>query len=86
MPDKVFKTTDELIQLLITRGMDISTPGQKSYAKKTLQHYGYYNLINGYNKLFLKTKNPDDVFKQGTKIEEIVALYDFDCAFSYLGK
>ncbi len=80
MPDKVFKTTDELIQLLITRGMDISTPAQKSYAKKTLQHYGYYNLINGYNKLFLKTNNPDDVFMQGTKIEEIVALYDFDCA------
>lgn len=40
MPDKVFKTTDELIQLLITRGMEVSTPAQKSYAKKTLQHYG----------------------------------------------
>ena len=79
MADKVFKTTDELIKLLISRGMDISTSTQKSYAKKALQHYGYYNLINGYNKLFLVTKDPEDSFKSGTKIEEIVALYEFDC-------
>ena len=50
--DKVFKTNDELISLLISRGVDISTPEHKSFAKKALQHKGYYNLINGYSKLF----------------------------------
>lgn len=78
MSDKEFKTTDELIQLLIKRGMKI-TGTQKSYAKKSLQRYGYYNLINGYNKLFITTKIPEDKFKNGTTIEEIVALYEFDC-------
>lgn len=77
MGNKVFKTTDELIQLLASRGMCMSS-SKKGYAKKSLQHYGYYNLINGYNKLFLKTKDPEDVFKNGTTLEEIVALYEFD--------
>lgn len=56
--DKVFKTHDELISLLVSRGVDISTPEHRSFAKKVLQHEGYYNLINGYNKLFLITKYP----------------------------
>ena len=77
MTDKVFKTTDELIRLLVSRGMSIP-PEKKKFVKTTLQHYGYYNLINGYNKLFLVTKVPDDEFRQGTTIDEIVALYDFD--------
>lgn len=78
MSDKVFKTHDELIALLSSRGVDISTPEHKSFAKKTLQHEGYYNLINGYNKLFILTKIPDDKYKPGTTIEEIYSLYDFD--------
>lgn len=76
--EKVFKTHDELIALLVSRGVDITTPEHRSFAKKVLQHEGYYNLINGYNKLFLITKFPDDKYKPGTTIEEIFALYDFD--------
>ena len=78
--DKVFKTHDELISLLISRGVDISTPEHKSFAKKALQHKGYYNLINGYSKLFILSTIPDDKYKPGTTIEEICALYDFDRA------
>ena len=76
--DKTFKTHDELISLLISRNLDISTPEHKSFAKKVLQHEGYYNLINGYSKLFLASTVPDDQYKTGCTMEEIFALYDFD--------
>ena len=33
MADKIFKTHDELIALLISRGVDISTPEHKSFTK-----------------------------------------------------
>lgn len=73
--EKPFKTYDEQIQLLISRGIEISNLQQKSNAKKLLQHEGYYNLINGYSKLFLDTPN---CYKSGTTMEEISALYKFD--------
>lgn len=76
--DKIFKTHDELIALLISRNIDISTPEHKSFAKKALQHEGYYNLINGYSKLFLASIIPNEKYKSGTTMEEIFALYDFD--------
>lgn len=75
MPTKDFKTYDEQINILISRGVNILTSEDKSFAKKTLQHEGYYNLINGYNKLFLSTVN---VYKAGTTLQEIYALYSFD--------
>ena len=73
--EKPFKTYDEQIQLLISRGIEISNPQQKSNAKKLLQHEGYYNLINGYSILFLNAPN---CYKTGTTMEEISALYKFD--------
>ena len=75
MPAKDFKTYDEQINILVSRGVQIITPEDKSFAKKTLQHEGYYNLINGYNKLFL---SGTDVYKPGTTLQEIYALYSFD--------
>lgn len=65
MPDKEFKTTDELIALLISRGVDISTPEQRSFCKKGLQRFGYYNIINGYKNLFLDTtsSSTEDIYK-----------------------
>ena len=75
MPAKDFKTYDEQISILVSRGVQIITPEDKSFAKKTLQHEGYYNLINGYNKLFL---SGTDVYKPGTTLQEIYALYSFD--------
>ncbi|MBR1816632.1 MAG: Abi family protein [Lachnospiraceae bacterium] len=77
MSDKVFKNHNELIDLLISRGVDINTPEAKSFAKKRLQHEGYYNLINGYKNLFLKDPLKDD-YKEGTTINEIYSLFIFD--------
>lgn len=81
MAEKEFKTYDEMISLLVSRGVDITSSTQKSYAKKRLQHEGYYNLINGYKMLFLNPKNSpsdDDNYKSGTTINEIYSLYNFD--------
>ena len=75
MIEKPFKTYDEQIQLLINRGIVISTSEQKSFAKKVLQREGYYNLINGYSHLFLSAP---DVYKSGTTLSELFALYSFD--------
>ena len=52
MPEKPFKTHDQLIELLESRGIDFSDPESKSFAKKKLQRIGYYGLINGYSYLF----------------------------------
>lgn len=81
MADKFFKTYNEMIDLLTSRGVKISTPSLKSYAKKRLQHEGYYNLINGYKNLFLLPKTPESTeekYKPGTTVNEIYALYNFD--------
>lgn len=53
MEEKPFKTHEQLVELLASRGVDFSNPDSKSFAKKKLQRIGYYNLINGYSFLFL---------------------------------
>lgn len=77
MKDKSFKTHDQLIELLSSRGIDFSAPESKSFAKKKLQRIGYYNLINGYSALFFK-ENEVDAYRPGTTIAEIYNLYLFD--------
>ena len=80
MEEKVFKTFDELVDILIRRGIHISGDTERDYAKNILERTGYYNLINGYSDLFWDTENTadDPVYKQGTTLKEIVALYKFD--------
>lgn len=59
MSDKPFKTHDELIALLISRNIDISTPEQKSFAKKALQHEGYYDNYMLYNNFDTNKRDAD---------------------------
>lgn len=48
----------------------------KEYATDALKQIGYFALIGGYKELF---KNPTtQKYKDGTKFEDIVALYKFD--------
>lgn len=75
MNDKPFKTYNEQIALLEERGIDFSQEDSKSYAKKKLQRIGYYNLINGYSFMFKESAN---TYKQGTTVNEIFNLYNFD--------
>ncbi|MDD6571116.1 MAG: Abi family protein, partial [Thermoflexaceae bacterium] len=74
MPEKPFKTHDQLIELLESRGIDFSDPESKSFAKKKLQRIGYYSLINGYSYLF-RDKEETDTYLPGTTINEIYNLY-----------
>jgi len=80
MEEKTFKTLDELVDILISRGIDIPDDSALDYAKRVLEKNGYYNLINGYNKLFLaKSGEPNiQIYKPGTTMNEINALYQFD--------
>ena len=75
--DKTFSSTNAQLRKLRTRGMIISNG---SRAKRIIEMENYYNLINGYKKLFLdKTYiGPDEKYLSGTKFEEVYALYLFD--------
>lgn len=75
MADKAFKTHDDLINILESRGIIFNSSYDRGQAKKYLQRIGYYTLINGYSSLFQSEK---DKYKEGTIIKEIVALYVFD--------
>ena len=78
MEEKVFKTLDDLVILLQERGVDIQDASARDYAKSVLEKHGYYNLINGYNKLFLDTESGTVKYRPGTTMNEINALYQFD--------
>ena len=77
MAKKTFKTYEQMLDLLESRGIVFTDKSARSKAKKILQHEGYYNLINGYKPLFLSNSSPEQ-YLQGTTLEEIFALYDFD--------
>lgn len=77
MNEKPFRTHDQLIELLSSRGVDFTDPDSKSFAKKKLQRIGYYNLINGYSPLFWE-ESKNDTYKPGTTVNEIYNLYLFD--------
>ena len=78
MEEKVFKSLDDLVDLLISRGVSISDVSERDYAKRVLSKTGYYNLINGYNKLFLEPGSNGTHYRDGTTMYEINLLYQFD--------
>lgn len=77
--EKEFKTYDEMINLLERRGIIFSDESEKEYAKNVLSKVGYYNIINGYSKLFLEPTDPEK-YKPGVTFREIHALYQFDAS------
>lgn len=86
--DKTFKNYDEMLELLRSRGIDLSTSDLRGRAKVLLQHNGYYNLINGYKEPFLlrdelgKPVDPE-AYAPGTTVEDIYQLYSFDRNLRY---
>lgn len=73
---KEFKTYNEQIDLLKSRGLIISN---EDYTLEKLKEENYYNIINGYKELFIDEGTKDN-FVLGSTFEEIYALYDFDRA------
>lgn len=75
MLEKQFRTIDEQIQLLKSRNICVKND---NIGREILLNNNYYYLINGYKELFLKRNRKSEVFLNGTTIEEIYNLYDFD--------
>jgi len=73
---KTFKTFEEQIEILESRGLTIN---DKSFAMYILSTENYYNIINGYKSPFIDYSNTSsESFLPNTKFEEIYALYEFD--------
>ncbi len=71
---KCFLTYEQQIDKLINeKGLLIA---DREYAENVLKRTSYYSLISGYKDLF---KNPTTkAYRDGARLEDIVALYDFD--------
>lgn len=74
MSDKDFKTIDQQVLILESRGMIFNDVDK---AKRYLLTNNYYNIINGYSKYF-KDSGTDDRYLTGTNFDEVCRLYLFD--------
>lgn len=70
-------TIPEQIEILTSRGLSVD-----DHAERILLQYGYYNLVNGYKTPFLDqaktTSEGHDVYREGSSLNQILALYLFD--------
>ena len=73
MGKKTFKTLDEQIEILKSRGLVINDIEK---AKNILLRENYF-FISGYRHLFMKSRK-DDKFISGTTFEELYAMFVFD--------
>lgn len=73
--EKIFKTIDEQIKILKSRDIIIDNY-DKAY--NLLSKNNYYYLINGYKDLFIDSTSKEEKYIDGTKLEELYALYEFD--------
>lgn len=73
--EKQFKTISEQIELLKNRNLRIY---DINIATNILENNNYYYLINGYKNLFIDYSCKEEQYIEGTTIEEIYSLYEFD--------
>lgn len=73
---KPFKTVDEQIDILVSRGLKVV---DKEYASRVLADVNYYRL-SAYSLTYRK----DDRFYNDVSFEDIVEIYEFDAAFRAL--
>ena len=77
MVNKPFLTTTAQIELLSKR-RNLKILNEES-AKKALERYGYYEIINGYKIYFLNDPQDDDCgYKTTANFEHIFALFTLD--------
>jgi len=79
---KPFKTYDEQIEILKSRGLIIEDK-QSAQVKAFLKFENYYNVVNGYKDPFLAVHNPDQ-FKANTSFHDIYTLHQLDRHFRRL--
>ncbi|MFM9413325.1 Abi family protein [Peptococcus simiae] len=76
--DKPFKTHDEQLEILSSRGLSINN---REEAKIVLAQINYYNLINGYKTPFLEVnslREGEERYKSKSSFKEIYALHEMD--------
>lgn len=73
MGKKIFKTIDEQIDILKSKGLDFT---DFNNPEEVLVRENYF-FLNGYRHLFLKSSN-DSSFIDGTNFSELYALFSFD--------
>ncbi len=78
--DKPFLSYDEMIQLLIDRGLIIN---DIDFARSTLSFMSYYTIINGYLDSRLYDKSSDH-FKNRTTFEDLYFLHIIDTSLDAL--
>lgn len=75
--DKPFKSIEEQIALLSSRGMSVSES-----AEEVLLREGYYSIINGYKDPFIDRAasrgEGHDVYKSGISFDDVHSLFTFD--------
>ncbi|WFQ94575.1 Abi family protein [Mycoplasma feriruminatoris] len=71
---KEFKTFEEQIEILKSRGLVINN---EEKAIEILKQENYYNIVNGYKDLFLKNEK-EDKFIENTNFNELYSLFLFD--------
>lgn len=78
MSEKEFKTYDQQLDILESRGLIVEN---RAAAIEYLSEIGYYCLINEYKDPFINNKLQIETYIEGANFFEIVALYEFDCLF-----
>ena len=73
MKNKTFKTLDEQIAILRSKGLKI---GNEDYAKNILLRENYF-FLTGYRFLFMRSTE-DRRFIEGATFEELYAMFNFD--------
>ena len=68
---KEFKSTNELIEILNSKGVSIKNENNVRYL---IEKYSYYSVINSYKWIFKIGEN----YKNNASFEEIFAMYKFD--------
>lgn len=76
MKKKVFKTLEEQVEILKSKGLTVNNVEK---TEELLLRENYF-FINGYRHIFLKS-NKDKTFIKGTTFEELYALFQFDRNF-----
>ena len=71
---KTFKSINQQVKLLTDRGIIFSSIKD---AKDILSRKNFYNIINGYKRLFCVDTN-NDTYIQNLSFNEVYSLYEFD--------
>ncbi len=76
--EKPFKSIDEQLAILKSRGVTIS---DEEEARNYLLSYNYYTVINGYKRFFLdhdKSNKTQEFYRNGTTFKHFYLVHSFD--------